>query len=207
MADIWVLGIFLYRMLVGKYPFSAVNDQQLFKKMLLSQFTIPSELSQDAKDLLKRMLAPDMTRASLDLIIYHPWLQPYRPLLFEHCQRSSASSSAEAAVAVKQQQQTSKLDHFNNSHHPTQQQQRNFLPPSPSRNNSIHAALNEKPSFATTTTKNKNKKNVIQKAILLLVQGPFPPPRKPYRDLSHLGTRESVFARSKTLAPAAAVVV
>ena len=45
LADIWVLGIFLYRMLVGKYPFSALNDQQLFKKMLHSDFSIPNELS------------------------------------------------------------------------------------------------------------------------------------------------------------------
>lgn len=45
LADIWVLGIFLYRMLVGKYPFSASNDQQLFKKMLHSDFSIPNELT------------------------------------------------------------------------------------------------------------------------------------------------------------------
>lgn len=51
LADIWVLGIFLYRMLVGKYPFSAANDQQLFKKMLHSDFSIPNELS-DGKLLL-----------------------------------------------------------------------------------------------------------------------------------------------------------
>jgi hypothetical protein len=45
LADIWVLGIFLYRMLVGKYPFSAPNDQQLFKKMVHGDFSIPTELS------------------------------------------------------------------------------------------------------------------------------------------------------------------
>lgn len=46
LADIWVLGIFLYRMLVGKYPFNADNDQQLFKKMLHGNFSIPQELSE-----------------------------------------------------------------------------------------------------------------------------------------------------------------
>lgn len=45
LADIWVLGVFLYRMLIGKYPFSAENDQMLFKKMLHSNFTLPNELS------------------------------------------------------------------------------------------------------------------------------------------------------------------
>lgn len=34
--------------------------------------------SVDVKDLLKCLLAPDSTRASLDLIIFHPWLKPYQ---------------------------------------------------------------------------------------------------------------------------------
>ncbi|KAI9247590.1 hypothetical protein EDC94DRAFT_528802 [Helicostylum pulchrum] len=46
LADIWVLGVFLYRMLIGKYPFAAPNDQQLFKKMLHGNFSIPNELSE-----------------------------------------------------------------------------------------------------------------------------------------------------------------
>lgn len=45
MADVWVLGIFLYRMLVGKYPFAAPNDRQLFTKMLHADFSIPENLS------------------------------------------------------------------------------------------------------------------------------------------------------------------
>ncbi|KAI9009370.1 hypothetical protein CLU79DRAFT_774833 [Phycomyces nitens] len=77
LADVWVLGISLYRMLVGKYPFTATTDRKLFKKMLQGDFGIPSHLSADVKDLLRRMLAPDATRASLDLVVFHPWLKPY----------------------------------------------------------------------------------------------------------------------------------
>lgn len=43
--DVWVLGISLYRMLVGKYPFSANNDRRLFNKMQQGDFSIPQELS------------------------------------------------------------------------------------------------------------------------------------------------------------------
>lgn len=50
MADVWVLGIFLYRMLVGKYPFSATNDKQLFTKMLHADFSIPNDLSTGKQD-------------------------------------------------------------------------------------------------------------------------------------------------------------
>lgn len=31
----------------------------------------------DARDLLQRMLAPENTRASFDLVMFHPWLKPY----------------------------------------------------------------------------------------------------------------------------------
>ncbi|KAL0079415.1 hypothetical protein F4703DRAFT_1874411 [Phycomyces blakesleeanus] len=47
LADVWVLGISLYRMLVGKYPFTATTDRKLFKKMLQGDFSIPTHLSQD----------------------------------------------------------------------------------------------------------------------------------------------------------------
>lgn len=45
LADVWVLGIFLYRMLVGRYPFIAINDKQLFQKMQYGDFLIPDNLS------------------------------------------------------------------------------------------------------------------------------------------------------------------
>lgn len=45
LVDVWVLGISLYRMLVGKYPFSAKNDRRLFNKMQQADFSIPQELT------------------------------------------------------------------------------------------------------------------------------------------------------------------
>lgn len=184
LADIWVLGIFLYRMLVGKYPFSAENDQQLFKKMLRGNFSIPPELSEDAKDLLRRMLAPDMTRASLDLVIYHPWIKSYRPLLLDQYHTTSKATSS----------LTPKNEYFTNT---TPQQQRNTTI---RRSNSVHATTPPQDQTKIEPIPKPRKKSssrFIKKAFLLLLQGPFPPPKKPYRDLSHLGTRDSVFARQQ----------
>lgn len=208
LADIWVLGIFLYRMLVGKYPFNADNDQQLFKKMLHGNFSIPQELSEDAKDLLRRMLAPDMTRASLDLIIYHPWIKAYRPLLLDNYYTTSKATSSLINNT------TAKNEYFS-TNTPKPQQQRNTTTRTINAHNSNATSitaisnsndktkLSKSTAFPTTATNKKPTsstnagKKFIRKAILLLVQGPFPPPKKPYRDLSHLGTRESVFARQQ----------
>lgn len=46
---VWVLGITLYRMLVGRFPFSATDDAKLVNKMLHGDFSIPSHLSTGKK--------------------------------------------------------------------------------------------------------------------------------------------------------------
>ncbi|KAI9266481.1 hypothetical protein BDA99DRAFT_23023 [Phascolomyces articulosus] len=45
LADVWIMGIISYRMLVGKYPFTAPNDRKLFSKMMHGDFSIPGQLS------------------------------------------------------------------------------------------------------------------------------------------------------------------
>ncbi|GAN10853.1 conserved hypothetical protein [Mucor ambiguus] len=214
LADIWVLGIFLYRMLVGKYPFSAANDQQLFKKMLHSDFSIPNELSDDAKDIIKRMLAPDSSRASLDLIIYHPWIKSYRPLLLDHYHNSNNHHNNNHIGNTKKANRPAFINNNNNataSKRPPlsniQQKKRSILGSrSIRRSNSVNTTT---PSSTSSNQEPKSKKakpntkqkGFIKKAFLLLFQGPFPPPKKPYQDLAHLGTRESVFAKHRTLLP------
>lgn len=92
------------------------------------------------------MLAPDSSRASLDLIIHHPWLLSYRHLLLEQTvpKISPPTNSIDLETSVKKK-----------------------------------------------TKKSKN--HVFKKAFFLIVYGPFPPPKRPYQDLSHLGTRDTVF--------------
>ncbi|KAI8065003.1 kinase-like domain-containing protein [Thamnidium elegans] len=82
LTSVWVLGILLYHMLVGKYPFDKhVTHMGLFNQMLDPNFvTIPDTLSTEAQDLLKHMLRPDPSkRASFDFIQHHPWVTSAKP--------------------------------------------------------------------------------------------------------------------------------
>ncbi|KAI8333489.1 kinase-like domain-containing protein [Choanephora cucurbitarum] len=192
LGDIWVLGIFLYRMLVGKYPFTASNDQQLFKKMLHCDFSIPNHLSDDVKDIIRHMLAPDSTRASLDLIIYHPWIEPYRHLLLDHYTHSAAAASDHNNTHTNTINNNNNADNNNNSIRQEQPQQKRSK--SARFSTSSSTTVQEK---AKKTRRSSRTKRLLQNALRLIFQGPFPPPRSPYQDLAHLGTRGSAFARHK----------
>lgn len=180
LADVWIMGIYLYRMLVGKYPFVAPNHRKLFGKMMHCDFSIPHQISEgnegdnrrsiwgimlfshtcvDAKDLLRRMLAPRQTRASLDLVLFHPWL---KPILFP----GTSSSYLNHDSWFRSQQASS-------------------LPPPPS----------SLPLPSSTNRYRRKKRTNCHRHIIrmflrmlrILAHGPYPPPKKPYRELGLLG--------------------
>lgn len=112
------------------------------------------------------MLAPDTTRASLDLVLFHPWLKPYK-------------------VTVPSAEQPAKEEHVA----PDQ-------PPVAMAEPSTTVAVRENlgPSQHLTTTgqhhyheKRTSVKRALAHMIHLVVEGPFPPPRHPYRVLVQMG--------------------
>ena len=45
-ADIWALGILLYAILCGKFPFKSSYDRELYRKIKLGNFEFPEFVSQ-----------------------------------------------------------------------------------------------------------------------------------------------------------------
>lgn len=78
-ADMWSFGVILYILLGGYPPFHDENQTKLFKKIKNADYVFHTEywgeISEDAKDLIRRLLTVDMhQRLTVDQALAHPWV-------------------------------------------------------------------------------------------------------------------------------------
>lgn len=75
-ADIWSCGVVLFVMLAGYLPFDDPNMNALFNKIERGEYRMARHFSEQAKDLIAKMMTVDpLKRISMDEIIVHPWFQ------------------------------------------------------------------------------------------------------------------------------------
>lgn len=55
-ADVWALGVLLFIMLCGKFPFKASSDDELFRKITRGTFAFTDNVSVGAQDLILKIL-------------------------------------------------------------------------------------------------------------------------------------------------------
>ncbi|XP_062379256.1 tribbles homolog 2-like [Sardina pilchardus] len=73
-ADVWCLGVILYTILMGHYPFNDTDHSSLFQKIKRCKYSLPDILSPKAKCLIHNILRPDpVQRLTAREILDHPW--------------------------------------------------------------------------------------------------------------------------------------
>ncbi|XP_059118467.1 sperm motility kinase X-like [Peromyscus eremicus] len=74
--DIWSMGVVLYTMVTGRFPFEAKTYSQMKEKMLHPEYSIPSMLSQNIVNLIVQLFTVDPEqRPKICDIMQHQWLK------------------------------------------------------------------------------------------------------------------------------------
>jgi serine/threonine protein kinase len=83
-VDVWMSGVLMYEMLVGKAPFTVTgkdgqeNTQETFARIEACKLMMPKYLSAQAQDLLKRMVVKDpQKRLPIQDVLKHHWIQKW----------------------------------------------------------------------------------------------------------------------------------
>jgi len=58
----WALGVLLYALLTGTFPFKGQNEKELYGKICRGQYKFPELLSRDARNVITRLLDVDNRR-------------------------------------------------------------------------------------------------------------------------------------------------
>jgi len=92
-ADIWAAGVLLYALLCGSFPFRGQNDRDLYRKIVRGVLHIPDLVGDGARNLLGRILTPDMARRpTVEDCLSDVWMQGHRDELYEGGRSKSSCS-------------------------------------------------------------------------------------------------------------------
>lgn len=82
-CDIWSAGIILYILLCGDPPFNGPNDNEIYRRIKQKKFSYSNPLwkniSDQAKDLINKMLTDPEKRLTAEQVLQHTWIKDLAP--------------------------------------------------------------------------------------------------------------------------------
>ena len=84
-VDIWALGVIMFIILSGCFPFQHEDHAELFRTIVRGEYSFEKNsdiwvhISDDAKDLLRNLLVVDPARRfTISQVLIHPWITNYK---------------------------------------------------------------------------------------------------------------------------------
>lgn len=85
-ADTWAVGVTLYCMILGQYPFLGDTLQDTYDKIVHNPLIIPEGLNPRLRDLIEGLLCKDPNqRMTLKAVAEHPWITGEDGAISEYC--------------------------------------------------------------------------------------------------------------------------
>ncbi|KAH0791651.1 CAMK family protein kinase [Histomonas meleagridis] len=74
-SDVWSCGVILFVMLTGSFPWTKRKQAELFTQIRNGRFTIPSKLSPEAQNIIKKLMTVNpIERYTIEDALSDPWL-------------------------------------------------------------------------------------------------------------------------------------
>jgi serine/threonine protein kinase len=115
-VDMWALGVLLFALLSGTFPFRGQNEKELYGKIQRGQYKCPEGMSREARTIISKLIETDSRkRFKASDLIKENWIncQDLPLSVFESAGGLFRANSVDGRIRGSEGRSRSKADGFN----------------------------------------------------------------------------------------------